>query len=250
MKSIDLFVLEGDASRVYHHLGYDACLQGSDPEVTSSPEQLKLEWFPRQDHQNFDGQLPINMHSVLEWTGIGQKDILCVHPKVWTVISKQMLSLIQTIGAFEYQALPIRIWDDLIKSGGDPGKPATRHNDDYLLLYLPSELKILDHRQSDYEFLTGEYGRPTGIKRRFEATEEELRDLEQRPRALTLDRVVLTVPESQLPPLFRLTAQPSTVFMPAWAAKKLAQADLDNVSLRHSLVPFFCQDDVLATAND
>lgn len=246
MKNIDLYVLRGDPENVYQPLGYNARLDGFDAEVTSSAALRELEWFPTNDHQQINAALPLTMHSVLEWTGVGQKDILCAAPSLWTVVSQRMLSALKNLGPFEHQTFPVRIWDELIKPGEDPKSLPSRHNDEYLLLYLPNSLKVFSYRDSDYEFITGEYGRPTGLKQRTEATEQELHSLEQRPAVVMPSRIVLNTREDQLPPVFRLAAMPNSIYVTASAAQHIARSGLTNVWLQPNLEPVFCQDDVLA----
>lgn len=249
MKKIDLYRLKGDPSAVYRPLGYDACMDGFDRSTTTPTDLRPLEHLPNTERSPLEFDFPLNMHSVLEWAGVGEKDILNCQPPEWIVISPRMLVALENLGPFEYKTLPVRIWDELVRPGEDPRKLPSRFNDDYRLLYLPEELKIFDYRASEYNFFTKEEGQDLEYKDQSAATEADLKDLEQGHRAIMARKMVLTVSENQLPPLFRLSALPNPIFVTAWAAKQLSKMGLNNLYLPHAISYAFAQDDVPAAAN-
>lgn len=249
MKRIDLYMLDGDPNTVYRPLGYDACMEGFDRHVTTPVELRPLKELPWTEHSPLDFDFPLNIHSVLDWAGIGKKDILSCEPPEWIVISPRMLAALESLGPFEHKALPVRIWDELVRSGEDPRQLPSRFNDDYKLLYLPEELKIFDYRASEYRFFTKEEGQDLEYKRHDTATEADLIDLEQKYRTIMPRKIVLRVSEEQLPPIFRLKATPSRVYVTSWAAKKLTQMGLNNLYLPRAVAPVYMPDDVATTAN-
>lgn len=249
MKKINLYRLDGNPNTVYEPLGYDACMDGFDQYVTTPPELRPLEDFPMYDDSPLDFELPLKMHSVLKWAGIGKKDILSSLPMKWRVISRPMLAMLESLGPFEHKALPVTIWDALVEQGDDPRKPSPRRNDDYVLLYLPKSLKVLDYRRSEYGFHTvGSDGSGT-YKRRSGATEDEITHLEAQQKPVTPRKIVLTISENVLPPVFRLHFQPGITFMTEWAAQKLSKAGLNNLYLPATMFEVHAQDDVPTAAN-
>lgn len=249
MKKIDLYELNGHPRNVYRPLGYDACMEGFDPSVTTPIELRALEHLPSTEHSPLEFEFPLQMHSVFDWAGIGEKDILNCQPPEWIVISKRMLAALEALGPFEHRALPVRIWDALVKPEDDPRKPATRFNDEYMLLYLPNELKIFDYRQSEYDFIVIDERGASSLKESSNATEEELIELEREQYTVMVEKTVLTINEQALPALFRLRAEPNPIFVTAWAAEKLSGMGLSNLYLPYTTSDVYAQDDVPAAAN-
>jgi hypothetical protein len=116
----------------------------------------------------------------------------------WPVISKRMLTVLQSVLSFSFKATPITILEGVI--------PPYPENSDYVIIQLLDHLDIFDYEQSIYD--------PVNIDG-------------------TLTKLVLKEPPGGYPPLFRVATIPNRLFVSAAARAALEAADIKGLEFRY-----------------
>ena len=156
------------------------------------------------DPEPIDSFEEIRMHGFLsDFEGI---DYLYTEPKL-PVMSKRMLSVLESIGDFPHQIIPVIIEDTQSMAGADGQFRRTgKVNTDYTAVQLLEQLDIFDREKSLYEpnFLN-----PNKVGR--------------------VEKLVLKVPEEGLPPIFRIKDKPTYLYVSPEAKIALEEAGITGI---------------------
>ena len=171
-----------------------------------SGELAKKDSFNRvfYDPEPIDSFEEIRMHGFLsDFEGI---DYLYTEPEL-PIMSKRMLSILKSVGNFPHQIIPIAIEDTQYIAGAD-GKfrRSGKVNTDYVAVQLLEQLDIFDRENSIYE---------PGI-----FNPNDVGDI---------DKLVLKVPESGLPPIFRITDSCNYLYVSPEAKAALEEAEITGI---------------------
>jgi hypothetical protein len=134
----------------------------------------------------------------------------------WPIVSKPMLTALQSIGAFFHQVIPLIIADDSLRYDEhlkqDVRSDIKSYN--YLALQLLEHLDIFDWDNSDYQLLDGDNSTvpPVAPNRLFK-----------------LSKLVLKQPDTGYPPIFRITALPRHLFVSAQAKAQLEAHNIQGI---------------------
>ncbi|WP_291432449.1 hypothetical protein [Deinococcus sp.] len=127
---------------------------------------------------------PFHVPEPVEFTGFFPTVLetdMPIAEKRLPLISRALLTTLLEVGDFPHRVITTRITDDVEASGGDPDYPVGRTTDAYILLQVLGHLDILDLERSEYGRHNERTGSVTG-----------------------LEKAVLHLPKSGLPPLFCL----------------------------------------------
>ena len=127
----------------------------------------------------------------------------------WPIMSKQMLQTLLSVGEFKHRALPVSIVDPIVRTQEEYELGAAllehrlaRANHDYVIVHLTEYLDILDEENS--------------VIRRSKAL----------PGVITVLEYALKEPKGGLPPIFRLEAEPTQLFISAQGRAALNSANV------------------------
>ncbi|PTA66388.1 hypothetical protein [Deinococcus arcticus] len=126
----------------------------------------------------------------------------------WPIMSRRMLDLLLAVRAFPHVAIPLAIIDPILRRDEpDPSEDFVERrletaDRDYVIVHLTEHLDILDEERSEM--------------RRSRAIEG----------LVTISEYALHVPADGLPPFFRLSIQPTQLFISADARQALAAAGM------------------------
>ena len=151
---------------------------------------------------------PINSFDEIRMEGLMYHfegiDYLYTEPDL-PVMSQRMLSVLRSVRDFPHQVIPMTIEDVEVTSESFPessGKVST----DYVAVQLLEQLDILDREKSDYD------------------------TYEDNPNKIEyINKLVLNVPESGLPPIFRITDKPTYLYVSPEAKAALEEAEITGI---------------------
>ena len=133
-------------------------------------------------------------------------DYILSNPKL-PVMSKRMLSVLESVRDFPHQTIPVRIKDTVLITGAD-GKfqSSGKVNTDYVAVQLLEQLDILDRDKSIYK--------PSVIN----------------PDNIGhIKKLVLKVPEEGLPPIFRIRDNRTYLYVSPEAKAALEEAGITGI---------------------
>ena len=156
-----------------------------DPEPIDSFKEIRMQGFL----SNFEGI-----------------DYLYTEPML-PIMSKRMLSVLESVGDFPHQIIPTAIEDTQSMAGAD-GKfrRSGKVNTDYVAVQLLEQLDIFDRENSIYE---------PGI-----FNPNDVGDI---------DKLVLKIPESGLPPIFRIANYSIVLYVSPEAKTALEEAGITGI---------------------
>ena len=131
-------------------------------------------------------------------------DYLHTEPRL-PIMSRRMLSVLRNVRDFPHQIIPIVVEDMEMASFGDLNRSG-RVNTDYVALQLLEQLDIFDRENSVYSPSSIS---PSGIGR--------------------IEKLVLKVPESGLPPIFRITEKSTRLYVSPEAKTALEEAGITGI---------------------
>lgn len=127
----------------------------------------------------------------------------------WPIMSKRMLEKLLSVGQFKHRAIPVSIIDPIVYTQEEHEQAETlleqrlsSANHDYVIVQLTEHLDILDEENS--------------VIRRSKAV----------PGLITILEYVLKEPEGGLPPIFRLEAESTQLFISAQGREALKVAGI------------------------
>ena len=123
------------------------------------------------------------------------------------VMSKRMLSILESVKDFPHQTIPVRIEDTVSVTRADgKSQPSGKVNTDYVAVQLLKHLDIFDREKSIYEpnFLN-----PNKVGR--------------------VEKLVLKVLEKRLPPIFRIKDKPTYLYVSPEAKTALEEAGITGI---------------------
>jgi hypothetical protein len=136
-----------------------------------------------------------------------------INDLAWPIMSRRMLEALLAAGPFPHRAIPLVMLDDTVPTArrlDESGHPRPGVGDDrFVAVHLLEHTDALDLERSTYEphgFLPG--------------------------RMSMITRVVLKEPPGGLPPLFRLFAKPTVLFVSAAGRRALEAAGIGGVVFR------------------
>ena len=156
------------------------------------------------DPEPIDSFEEIEMYGFLsDFEGI---DYLYTEPML-PVMSKRMLSVLESVGDFPHQTIPIAIEDTQSIAGADgkfqrSGKVST----DYVAVQLLEHLNVFDRERSDYE-----------------TDDDDPDEIE------SINKLVLRIPEAGLPPIFRIREDPIILYVSPKAKTALEEAGITGI---------------------
>ena len=154
------------------------------------------------DPERIDSFDEIRMEGLLsDFEGI---DYLYTEPLL-PIISKQMLSVLRSVKDFPHQAIPVSIRDMQMATGSfteRSGKVST----DYVAVQLLEQLDIVDRERSDYD-----------------TDDDDSDEIEY------INKLVLSVPESGLPPIFRIKENSTYLYVSPEAKAALEEAGITGI---------------------
>ena len=154
------------------------------------------------DPEPIDSVNEIRMEGLmLHFEGI---DCLYTEPDI-PVMSKRMLSVLRSVRDFPHQTIPVVI-EDTEAAKGDWLRRSGKVSTDYVAVQLLEHLDIFDREKSIYEpnFLD-----PNNVG--------------------DVEKLVLKVPESGLPPIFRITDKPTYLYVSPEAKAALEEAEITGI---------------------
>ena len=164
------------------------------------------------NNENFDRLFykPETINSFSEITMEGlmsdfeEIDYLHTEPRL-PVMSKRMLSVLKSVKNFSHQTIQVAI-EDMEMAKGSLTEPSGKINSNYVALQLLEQLDILDRDKSVYD------------------TESDNSD-----EIESIDELVLKVPEEGLPPIFRITDDPVSLYISPEAKTALEEAGVTGI---------------------
>ena len=197
------YKLSKDLDRVEEIDGWEA--QGS-ADVLVIGELAKRDGFERL----FYKPEPIDSINEIRMEGahiqIEGLDYIVTNPDL-PVMSKRMLSVLESVGYFPHQTISVTIEDTVLVTGTD-GKlqPSGKINTDYVAVQLLEQLDIFDRKKSIYE--------PSFIN------PNDVGDI---------DKLVLKVPPQGLPPIFRIKDNRTYLYVSPEAKTALEEAGITGI---------------------
>ena len=197
------YKLSKDLDRVEEIDGWEA--QGS-ADVLVIGELAKRDGFERL----FYKPEPIDSINEIRMEGahiqIEGLDYIVTNPDL-PVMSKRMLSVLESVGYFPHQTISVTIEDTVLVTGTD-GKlqPSGKINTDYVAVQLLEQLDIFDRKKSIYE--------PSFIN------PNDVGDI---------DKLVLKVPPQGLPPIFRIKDNRTYLYVSPEAKAALEEAGITGI---------------------
>ena len=131
-------------------------------------------------------------------------DYLYTEPKL-PVMSKRMLSVLRSVRDFPHQAIPVTIEDVEVTFDSLPDSSG-RVSTDYVAVQLTEQLDIFDRKKSDYDV--------------YDDDPDEIE---------YINKLVLKVPESGLPPIFKIIEDPIVMYVSPEAKTALEEAGITGI---------------------
>lgn len=156
----------------------------------------------------FYNQEPINSLNEIKMKGFLSDfegiDYIYTEP-ILPVMSKRMLYILRGVKCFPHQAIPVVIEDTEV-SESDPSASSGKVNTNYIALQLLEQLDIFDREKSIYNT-----------------------DIDDSDEIESIDKLVLRVPEKGLPPIFRITDNPTCIYVSPEAKTALEEAKITGI---------------------
>ena len=131
-------------------------------------------------------------------------DYLYTEPKL-PVMSKRMLSVLRSVRDFPHQVIPVTIEDVEVTFDSLPDSSG-RVSTDYVAVQLTEQLDIFDRKKSDYDV--------------YDDDPDEIE---------YINKLVLKVPESGLPPIFKIIEDPIVMYVSPEAKTALEEAGITGI---------------------
>lgn len=134
-------------------------------------------------------------------------DYILTRPRL-PVMSERMLSVLESVKDFPHQIIPVVIRDTrtILGVAGQPHRRSDQISTEFVALQLLEQLDILDREKSDYD------------------TEDDNPD-----EIEYINKLVLDVPESGLPPIFRIVEDPIVLYVSPEAKTALEEAEITGI---------------------
>lgn len=217
----------GSTAGMFQDLGYD-CVYRFESEDNDELLQVQ-QAFARE-------VLPVNFPDPIPMWGMGtrltQVDMPSCQPWAWPVMSMKMLNLLTSLGEFPHQPYRTEIFDmDLGNAPTNQQLVAPpRVFDQFIVLHLTEHLRAIDYQRSNYT-----YYHQLADGERVRRSQPDLSEttalshLEKGKTRISPSKLVLTLREEELPPVFRLKSWSTDLFLSPTAQKKVEQSDLRNI---------------------
>jgi hypothetical protein len=196
------------SNHVNKDLGYDAePIPGQDAEQFSDANTNPVEVdIPTQ---------PILFQGLL--SAVYQTDYPVTIGETFPLLSKRIVEILESVGSFPHQVIPIRIIDGAIGQrlsdkdshcNEDGNLKPEHYTDEYVLLHLTSHLDAMDLERSEY----GRYNPKVNL-------------------VSLVDKFVFKDIGREFPPIFRLTNCPGRLFISEAAKEALEAAEMKSLWL-------------------
>lgn len=227
VRPVTLYRPVGSTRGMFQDLGYD-CTYRVEPEDTDELAQVQ-QAFARE-------VLPVTFPEPIPMWGMGprlrQVDMPRCQPWAWPVMSTNMLDLLASLGEFPHHAYQTEIFDmDLgnAPTGQQLAAPP-KSFDQFIVLHLTEHLQAIDYRRSDYTYYHwSAEGRRVSRPQPSPSETAEFAQMERGEISISASRLVLTLREEELPPVFRLKSWNTSLFLSPKAQKTVEQAQLNNI---------------------
>ena len=227
-KPLTLYIPIGSKQGIYQDLGYD-CIYEYEPEDTDEIAAV-INAF---DYE----QIRITLPDPIPMWGMGprlkQVDMPRSEPSAWPVMSTDMLDVLRSLGDFPHVARRTEIFDMDLGNAPTPEQIAAPPPvfENFVILHITQHLRAIDYRRSEYRYY--HYFEDGERERRHQpdaADTTELEMLEQGERRVSPSKLVLTLREDELPPVFRLKSWSTSLFIPPVTYERIERERLQNVA--------------------